>query len=103
MIIVKIGGGENINLEGVVADLAGLDSPVLIVLGGNALRDELAERLGSPKQVLTSMSGYASVLSDETAIDVIMMSYAGLRCKRVVELCQRFGINAVGLSGIDGK
>ena len=32
-----------------------------------------------------------------------MMSYAGIRSKRVVELCQRKGINAVGLTGLDGR
>ena len=103
MIIVKIGGGKTINIDGIVSDLAGIDAPVLIVLGGNAVRDALADKLGTPKQVLTSVSGYASVFSDETAIDVIMMSYAGIRSKRVVELCQRNGINAVGLTGIDAR
>ena len=33
----------------------------------------------------------------------MMMAYAGLRNKRIVEMCQQVGINAVGLSGIDGK
>ena len=103
MIIVKIGGGETINLNGIVTDLAEVETPAVIVLGGNAVRDTLADRLGTPKQILTSLSGYASVFSDETAIDVIMMSYAGIRSKRLVELCQRNGINAVGLSGIDGR
>jgi acetylglutamate/LysW-gamma-L-alpha-aminoadipate kinase len=32
-----------------------------------------------------------------------MMAYAGLRCSRFVELCQRNRVNAVGLSGIDGR
>lgn len=102
MRIVKIGGGAGINLEGVVADLAALGEPCVIVHGANALRDDLAGRLGTPKQVVTSVSGYSSVLSDAAAIDVILMSYAGLRNKRIVELCQRHGINAVGLTGIDG-
>jgi acetylglutamate/LysW-gamma-L-alpha-aminoadipate kinase len=31
------------------------------------------------------------------------MGYAGIQNKRLVELCQQRGINAVGLSGIDGK
>ena len=101
--IVKIGGGAGINLEGVVKDLAELDARCVVVLGANALRDEIATRLGSPKRVLTSVSGYSSVYSDEAALDVIMMCYAGLRSKRLVELCQRHGINAVGLSGIDGR
>jgi acetylglutamate/LysW-gamma-L-alpha-aminoadipate kinase len=63
----------------------------------------LAEDLGQPKQVITSVKGYASVYSDEKLLDVMMMAYAGLRNKRIVELCHQHDINAVGLSGIDGK
>jgi len=63
----------------------------------------LAEDLGQLKQVLTSVKGYTSVYSDEKLLDVMMMAYAGLRNKRIVELCQQQGINAVGLSGLDGK
>lgn len=103
MIIVKVGGGAGINLEGVVNDLAALDEPFVVVHGANALRDELAQTLGKPKQVLTSVSGYQSVFSDENAIDTIMMSYAGLRNKRLVELFQRQGVNALGLTGLDGR
>ena len=32
-----------------------------------------------------------------------MMAYAGLRCSRFVELCQQNDVNAIGLSGIDGR
>ena len=103
MIIVKIGGGEGINIDGVIEDLSGLDDRYIIVHGANALRDQLAQDLGHPKQVLTSVKGYTSVYSDEKLLDVMMMAYAGLRNKRIVELCHRHGINAVGLSGLDGK
>jgi acetylglutamate/LysW-gamma-L-alpha-aminoadipate kinase len=65
MIIVKIGGGSTINIAGVIEDLAGLDEQYVIVHGANALRDKLAEDLGRPKQVLTSVKGYTSVYSDE--------------------------------------
>jgi acetylglutamate/LysW-gamma-L-alpha-aminoadipate kinase len=103
MIIVKIGGGRDINIQGIIADLAALTEKFIIVHGANALRDKLAEDLGQPKQVITSVKGYASVYSDEKLLDVMMMAYAGLRNKRIVELCHQHGINAVGLSGIDGK
>ena len=103
MIIVKIGGGDGLNINGVIADLAGLDDRYIIVHGANALRDKLAQDLGQPKQVLTSVKGYTSVYSDEKLLDVMMMAYAGLRNKRIVELCHQHGINAVGLSGLDGK
>ena len=103
MYIVKVGGGESVNLAGVADDLADIDVPCIVVLGANAVRDGLAARLGSSTRTLTSVSGYTSVFSDETAIDVIMMAYSGLRSKRFVELCQRRGVNAVGLSGIDAR
>jgi [amino group carrier protein]-L-2-aminoadipate/L-glutamate 6-kinase len=103
MYIIKIGGGAAINLEGIVRDLSCIDGPAVVVLGANAVRDELAQRLGTPKRTLTSVSGYSSVFSDEKAIDAIMMAYAGLRCSRFVELCQLNGVNAVGLSGLDGR
>lgn len=103
MIIIKIGGGKNINLEGIVKNLSELDEQFIIVHGANALRDELLEELGIEKKVVTSVSGYSSVFSDEKALDVMMMAYAGLKNKRLVELCQQNGVNAVGLSGLDGK
>jgi len=103
MIIVKIGGGSQINIAGIIEDLAALDEPFIIVHGANALRDKLAKDLGQPKQVLTSVKGYTSVYSDEKLLDVMMMAYAGLRNKRIVEKCQQHGIDAVGLTGLDGK
>lgn len=103
MMLIKIGGGDRIDLESTIADLAGLAEPFIIVHGANELRDRLAERLGMQKTVLTSVSGYSSVFSDDDAIDAILMSYAGLRNKRIVELCQRQGIDAVGLTGLDGR
>lgn len=103
MYLIKIGGGDSVNLEGIVADLAEVDEQFIIVHGANALRDLLAERLGTKRETLKSVSGYTSVYSDGQAIDLIMMSYAGLRNKRLVETCQRHGINAVGLTGLDGR
>ena len=103
MMIVKIGGGSKINIVGIIEDLSGIDEQFVIVHGANALRDKLAEDLGQPKQILTSVKGYASVYSDEKLLDVMMMAYAGLRNKRIVEQCHQHGINAVGFTGLDGK
>ena len=91
------------NLPGIVADLAQLKDDLIIVHGANAWRDELAVILNKPKKIITSVSGYDSVYSDESAIDLLLMAYAGLRNKRLVELCQGVGINAIGLTGIDGQ
>lgn len=103
MIIIKIGGGKDINAEGIIKDLSKLDEKFIIIHGANYVRDELISKLGNSKKIITSVSGYDSVFSDETAIDTMMMAYAGLRNKRIVEMCQQNGINAVGLSGLDGK
>ncbi|MCY4399719.1 MAG: [LysW]-aminoadipate kinase [Gemmatimonadetes bacterium] len=102
MLVIKIGGGETINLAGIACDLASVETPKVIVHGANALRDELARRMGVEKRVLTSVSGYDSVFSDAELIDVMLMAYAGVRNKRLVELFQRNGVNAVGLTGLDG-
>ena len=102
MLLIKVGGGASMNLEGITEDLAGIGKPFVVIHGANALRDELGERLGIHKQVLTSVSGYDSVYSDADAVDLILMAYAGLRNKRIVELFQRRGVNAIGLTGLDG-
>jgi len=103
MMIIKIGGGKSINIPAIISDLAFVKEHFVVVHGANALRDELAEALQKPKRVLTSVSGYSSVYSDQDALDVMMMAYAGLKNKRIVELCQQNAINAVGLSGLDGR
>jgi len=102
MIIIKIGGGETINIKGIVENLGELKEPFIVVHGANALRDKLGDELGIERKILTSISGYSSVFSDELTIDLQMMAYAGLKNKRIVEMCQQNGINGIGLSGIDG-
>ena len=57
MILVKIGGGESINLETVIADLASQDSPFIIVHGANVLRDQISAKLGLEKTILTAAAG----------------------------------------------
>ncbi|HLD80840.1 MAG TPA: [LysW]-aminoadipate kinase [archaeon] len=106
MIILKVGGGKSVNLDGITSDVASLaksGEKFIIVHGANFARDELSQRLGVEKRVVTSVSGYDSVYSDETAIDLLMMAYAGVKNKRLVELLQKKGVNAIGLSGLDGR
>jgi acetylglutamate/LysW-gamma-L-alpha-aminoadipate kinase len=102
MIIIKIGGGKEINHKAIIDDLKYLDEKFLIVHGANSLRDEVAEKMGKPRKTVTSASGYSSVFTDSESLDIMMMAYAGLKNKRIVEMCQQAGINAVGLTGIDG-
>ena len=103
MIIIKIGGGGKINIEGICEDIKNLEEKIIIVHGANHSRDELGKKLGKEKKILTSLSGYDSVFSDEEAIDTIMMSYSGIVNKKIVECLQKKCVNAIGLSGIDGR
>lgn len=103
MILLKLGGGATLDLEGAAEDLAALDEPCVVVHGANALRDDLAAKLGVARRTLTSVSGVQSVYTDEPALDVLLMAYSGLRNKRLVEALQRRGVDAVGLTGLDGR
>jgi len=101
MLLVKVGGGD-IDLEAIADDLASIGRPFVLLHGANKLRDQLAHDLGTPPQVVESISGYTSVLSDDAAIDVMLASYAGIRNKRLVEALRRRDVNAIGLTGLDG-
>jgi acetylornithine/LysW-gamma-L-lysine aminotransferase len=101
MLLVKIGGGD-FDTDAVAADLASLSRPFVLVHGANKLRDKLATDLGRPPEVVESISGFTSVLSDDAAIDVLLAAYAGIRNKRIVEALRKQGVNALGLTGLDG-
>ncbi|WKZ68465.1 MAG: [LysW]-aminoadipate kinase [Melioribacteraceae bacterium] len=104
MILIKIGGGQSINVKGIIDDISTMkDEQFIIIHGANAYRDQLAAKLNYEKKIITSVSGYASVFSDDDAIDIQLMAYAGVMNKRIVELAQQAGINAVGLTGLDGR
>ena len=45
MTIIKIGGGETINLEAIINDLVNINDKFIVVHGANALRDNLAKKL----------------------------------------------------------
>jgi acetylglutamate/LysW-gamma-L-alpha-aminoadipate kinase len=67
------------------------------------LTNEVATALGHPPQFITSPSGYTSRLTDRRTIEIFEMVYCGQVNKGIVERLQARGINAIGLSGIDGK
>ncbi|HVA96243.1 MAG TPA: [LysW]-aminoadipate kinase [Candidatus Acidoferrales bacterium] len=103
MIIIKIGGGQTIDLDNIIIDLKELKEPYIIVHGGNYVFDNLIKELGIKKKLLTSVDGQTSRYTDQEMIDTMLMSYAGYMNKTIVTKCQQSGINAVGLTGLDGK
>ena len=105
MMLIKIGGGKAINYNAIAEDIKTLSEKeqVIIVHGASSTRDEIADKLGIPTQRITSPSGVTSVYTDKDAIDIFLMSYCGLINKRIVATLQDHGVNALGLSGIDGR
>ena len=106
MIVVKVGGGVGIDYDALCADVAELcraGQRLVLVHGGSHETNMLAERLGHPPRFVTSPSGYSSRYTDRETLEIFMMAYAGKVNKLIVERFQRLGINAVGLSGIDGR
>lgn len=102
MIIIKVGGGALIDKTAIVKDIKALNEKIVFVHGANKVRDELAIRLGVPTKKITSPSGQVSVLTDENALEILVMGYS-LENKKWVSAFQKEGINAVGLSGADGR
>ena len=106
MIIVKVGGGVGIDYDALCADIAALwqaGQRLVLVHGGSHATNMLAEQLGHPPRFVTSPSGYSSRYTDRETLEIFMMAYAGKINKLIVERFQRLGVNAVGLSGIDGR
>ena len=103
MIVVKTGGSRGINLDYVLEDIAGQTEPLVLVHGGSDELNAVSTRLGKPPRMVTSPSGYTSRYTDPETLDIFTMIYCGKRNKRIVEKLQQLGVNAVGLSGVDGR
>lgn len=106
MIVIKAGGGEGIHYVSVCDEIAELHAagrqPVL-VHGGSHLTNELAEALGHAPTFVTSPGGFTSRLTDARTMEIFMMAYCGQNNKQIVEGLQKRGVNALGLSGLDGR
>jgi acetylglutamate/LysW-gamma-L-alpha-aminoadipate kinase len=106
MIIVKVGGGAGIDYDALCADIAGLWASgrrMALLHGGSHETNLLAERLGHPPRFVLSPSGYSSRYTDRATLEIFMMAYSGKVNKLIVERLQRLGVNAFGLSGLDGR
>ena len=106
MIVVKVGGGTSLNIDAVVADIVALratGTELLLVHGGAQTTNAVAEALGHPAQFVTSETGHVSRRTDRRTLEIFEMVYCGQLNKMWVEKLQQRGVNAVGLSGLDGR
>ncbi len=106
MIIVKIGGSAGINLDHVCADVAALTQAgqqIVLMHGAGSEANELGDKLGHPAKHVTSPQGYTSRYTDRQTLEIFVMAACGKINTFLVERLQKQGVNAIGLSGVDGR
>lgn len=106
MIIVKIGGSEGVNLAAVCADVAELvakGQKVILVHGGSVETNAISTQLGHSPRFLTTTTGFTSRYTNRSTLEIFAMVTAGKINTLLVENMQKLGVNAVGLSGVDGR
>jgi len=106
VIVVKIGGSQGVNLAAVCQDVAGVIGTgvhVVVVHGGSAETNDISEKLGVPPRFVTHSSGFTSRYTDRATLEIFAMVTAGKINTLLVEKLQQAGVNAFGLSGVDGR
>ncbi len=97
--VFKIGGNviENSQmLEQFCKDFASVNGMKVLIHGGGVMASKLQESLG---QKPVKIEGRR--VTDEEALKAVTMSYAGWCNKMLVATLQKYGCNALGLSGCD--
>jgi acetylglutamate/LysW-gamma-L-alpha-aminoadipate kinase len=106
VIVVKIGGSNGVELDPICQDIATLvgdGQQVVVVHGGSAETNEISEKLGYPPRFVTSPSGFTSRYTDRQSLEIFAMVTSGRINTLLVEQLQKSGVNAFGLSGVDGR
>lgn len=99
--IIKIGGNvidNSENLYHFLKDFEGLDGFKILVHGGGKVATQIAEELGIEAKMVDGRR-----ITDIETLRVVTMVYGGLINKNIVAQLQRFGNNAIGLTGADGN
>ena len=106
MIVIKIGGASGVNFDAVTGDIATharAGQQLVVVHGGSGETNTISEQLGHPPQFVTSPSGFTSRYTDRATLEIFAMVTTGKINTLIVERLQKLGVNALGLSGVDGR
>jgi acetylglutamate/LysW-gamma-L-alpha-aminoadipate kinase len=101
-IVIKIGGGAGIATEPLLQELAQRGRDWVLLHGASDEATRLGEALGHPPRFVTSPSGHTSRFTDERTLELFAMASGKLNL-RIVERLQQLGVNAIGLTGVDGR
>jgi len=105
-VVVKIGGARAVEPEGALADIAALvneGTDLVVVHGGSTAVDDALERMGMEPEYVETPGGVVGRFTDAETMDVFKMAMAGLVNTDLVTGLQAQGVDAVGLSGVDGR
>jgi acetylglutamate/LysW-gamma-L-alpha-aminoadipate kinase len=106
MITIKIGGSVVDNLHpSTIPDIKKIvkQEGIVLVHGGGKEVTKVSEALGKKPEFVVSPSGIKSRYTDKETAEIFTMVMSGKINKTIVRMLQKNGINAIGLSGVDGK
>jgi acetylglutamate/LysW-gamma-L-alpha-aminoadipate kinase len=104
-VVVKIGGARAVDPAGAlddVADLVASGTEVVVTHGGSTAVDDTLDRLGLTPEYVETPDGVVGRFTDEATMEVFEMVLPGRLNTELVAGLQSSGVDAVGLSGVDG-
>ncbi len=105
VLVVKIGGSAGVATTQIVRDIAQCVAEgqrVVVMHGASDLTNTLCERLNYPVRMITSPNGMTSRYTDAETLSIFAMAVGQINTE-LVALLQQHGVNALGLSGLDGR
>ena len=99
--IIKIGGNvidNSENLHRFLKDFTALNGYKVLVHGGGKVATQVSESMGIEAKLVDGRR-----ITDIDTLRVVTMVYGGLINKNIVAQLQRYGNNAIGLTGADGN
>lgn len=105
-IVIKLGGTEGVDFSAICQDVVKVvrqNRRLILVHGGSAEANALGEAVGYPPRFVTSPSGFTSRYTDRKTLEIFSMAVNGKINTFLVEQLQMLGVNALGLSGLDGR
>lgn len=100
ILVVKLGGGEGLDLAASCDDLAQIaqQRPLVVVHGVSAIMNQMCHDLGVEVETLTSPSGHSSRYTTPEVRDIFVRA-SELANERVTSALRQRGVNAVSLIG----
>lgn len=104
-LVVKIGGARAVdptNLIEDVAHIAATGRHVVVVHGGSTAVDDTLKAMGHEPEYVETPAGVTGRFTDDETLSVFSMVLPGKLNTELVTDLRGAGVNAVGLSGVDG-